>query len=217
MSEQAQDFFNKNKFVVIKNFIDPGICSVFYQYCILQVQRTDHKIFYYKDQYNPLWDGKFGDTQVPNSYNSYADPLMESLLISGQNQIEQYTGIELVSTYSYWRFYQHGDTLERHRDREACEISATLCLGYNVGENYNYESAWPIFVESDLNEQKAIGIDLQPGDMLIYKGCEVDHWRDAYQGLNHAQVFLHYNPVNKENNNLLDGRPIAAIPNTRDM
>jgi hypothetical protein len=215
---KMHEFFKKNNFIVIKNFIDPGICNVFYQYCILQVQRTDYKIFHHKDAYNPLWDGKFGDAQVPNTYNSYADPLMESILISGKSQIENYIGLNLVPTYSYWRFYQNGDTLKRHRDRGACEISSTLCLGYNLGENYSEPSAWPIFVEGNTKtSDEPIPIDLGVGDILIYKGCEVDHWRDTFKGLNHAQAFLHYNPQDKEDNNYLDGRSILGIPNSRDM
>lgn len=214
---KMQEFFNKNKFLVIKNFIDPDICNVFYQYCTLQVQRTDYKMVNHRDSYDPVWDGKFGDPQVPNTYNCYADPLMESLLISGKSQIESYTGLSLVPTYSYWRFYQYGDQLERHKDRAACEISATLCLGYNLGTEYKEVNTWPIFIEGTLEtDYKEIPIDLGVGDILIYKGCEVDHWREHYKGLNHAQVFLHYNPVDKKDNNYLDGRAFLAVPSVRD-
>jgi len=208
-----QNFFNKNGFVVIKNFIDRNIVNIFYQYTILKVQSVDYKKLNYPDHYNKDWDGKFGDPQIPNSYNCYGDTLMDSLLISSLNQMEQYTGMSLVPTYSYWRFYQLGDVLKKHRDRNSCEISATLCLGYNAENMKDLNYSWPICVESTLDPSKDFTeINLEPGDMIIYKGCELLHWRDAYQGLNHAQVFLHYNRKDNPNNNILDGRSILSIP-----
>jgi hypothetical protein len=48
--------------------------------------------------------------------------------------------------------------------------------------------------------------------MVIYKGCEVEHWRDAYKGLNHAQVFLHYNEKQGKYNNINDGRLFLGLP-----
>ena len=205
-----QQFFEENNFVVIKNFIDPNYSRIFYQYTITKVQSIDYKIFHNPTHYNQDWDGKFGDQQIPNSYNCYGDPLMDSLLISGLSQMEEYTGLQLVPTYSYWRFYQYGDQLKKHKDRVSCEVSATVCLGYNLGKE-NAPEAWPIFVESPNNKEPA-RIDLQPGDMLIYKGCLLEHWREKFAGMNHSQVFLHYNRKDDINNNVLDGRSILGIP-----
>jgi hypothetical protein len=36
------------------------------------------------------------------------------------------------------------------------------------------------------------GAELKPGDGLLYRGTELFHWRDAYQGEALVQVFLHY-------------------------
>jgi hypothetical protein len=210
---KIQEFFNKNKFVVIKKFINPDIVNIFYQYTILKVQQVDYKKLHYPEHYNKDWDGKFGDPQIPNSYNCYGDLLMESVLTSSIQQMQAYTGMSLVPTYSYWRFYQQGDVLKKHRDRNSCEISATLCLGYNTENLKDSNYVWPICVESNLDPSTDhVAIDLSPGDLIIYKGCEIDHWRDAYQGLNHSQVFLHYNKEDNPKNNLMDGRSILGIP-----
>ena len=38
---------------------------------------------------------------------------------------------------------------------------------------------------------------LEEGDAVLYKGCEVDHWREPYtEGTKLAQVFLHYVDAN---------------------
>ena len=56
---------------------------------------------------------------------------------------------------------------------------------------------------------------LNPGDMLIYKGNELEHWREPFEGDHCAQVFLHYNNVETQGaeENLFDGRPHLGLPN----
>ena len=57
-------------------------------------------------------------------------------------------------------------------------------------------------------------MDLKVGDMLIYSGCELEHWREPFQGNICSQVFLHYNHANGPfaKTNLLDGRPLLGVP-----
>jgi hypothetical protein len=142
---------------------------------------------------------------------------MDSLLELSTDTIQQYIGLNLEPNYSYWRLYQQGCDLKRHRDRDSCEISATLCLGYDISnidpDKYtNY--SWPIFVEQNEknNGDDGLPISMDPGDILIYRGCDIDHWRESFLGLNHAQVFLHYNDTNGLYNIKYDGRPILGIP-----
>ena len=33
---------------------------------------------------------------------------------------------------------------------------------------------------------------------LVYKGCELEHWRNSFEGQNCGQVFLHYNKYTDE-------------------
>jgi hypothetical protein len=80
--------------------------------------------------------------------------------------------------------------LKRHRDRPACEVSLTLNLGFQA------EKPWPIWFEVDGEVRTA---SLEPGDALLYKGIELPHWREPFDGENSAQVFLHY--VNQDGQN----------------
>ena len=71
------------------------------------------------------------------------------------------------SAYSYARIYKNGDVLARHKDRYSCEISTTLNLGGD---------SWPIYLDPTGKQgQAGIKVDLEPGDMLIYSGCELEH------------------------------------------
>jgi hypothetical protein len=139
--------------------------------------------------------------------------MMDTLLSASRGMIENYTGLELIPNYTYWRFYQKDEDLKRHKDRHSCEISVTLCLGYNNSNVDDSEYIWPMWVETDeLPDQDGAPIYMKPGDMIIYRGCDVEHWRERFKGLNHAQVFLHYNDKAGPYQIEFDGRPILGIP-----
>ena len=98
-----------------------------------------------------------------------------------------------------------GDILKRHKDRYSCEVSTTLNLG---GDD------WPIYLEpSGETDKEGVKVDMQPGDMLVYKGCDVEHWREEFTGENCGQVFLHYNDASdpKAEENKYDTRPFLGL------
>ena len=120
--------------------------------------------------------------------------------------MEKVTGLKLYPAYTYARIYKKGDELKRHKDRFSCEISTTMNLG---GDD------WPIYLEpSGETGKKGIKVDLKPGDMLVYRGMELEHWREEFQGDNCAQVFLHYNDQKSKdaNQNANDRRPHLGLP-----
>ena len=88
----------------------------------------------------------------------------------------------VLPTYTYARVYKNGSILEKHKDRDACEISLTLHLG---GDN-----PWPICIKTPEGENNCVVIE--PGDAIMYRGTIAEHWRDAYVGEEYVQVFLHY-------------------------
>ena len=127
----------------------------------------------------------YQDNQVPYAYSQYANPSLESLLIHLKPKIEEHTGLKLEPTYSYVRVYSLGDKLDKHLDRPSCEISVSINLKYD-------KSRFPLQIEGKT-------IDLEQGDGFIYRGCDIEHWRDEYQGeegSQQVQVFLHYVDVN---------------------
>ena len=209
-----QDYFAENKYVVIRSFISTEMATLLYSYCLSLTRSIDFKIMHDKSNHCPDWDGNFHDPQVPGSFVRYGDPMMDSLLVMSTESMSKFTGLSLQPNYAYWRLYQKYNVLARHRDRDSCEISTTLCLGYdvsNVDHNVYPDYDWPMFVESK-DHPDGLPIHLKPGDMIIYRGCDVDHWRQEFPGLNHAQVFMHYNDTNGPFCNYLDGRPIPGIP-----
>jgi len=118
-----------------------------------------------------------------NSWHEYNIFATESLLKRFSPVMSEKFKKELDPTYSYCRIYYKGGYLAPHKDREACEYSMTLCLSKTI----NY----PLFVEG-------IPIEMEIGDAVIYKGRELEHWREEYEGDEHIQVFLHWVDKNGE-------------------
>ena len=147
--------------------------------------------------YDEFW-GRFGDDMVPYTYNTYTDTMTELLLVKLQEYIEKNTGLELTPTYSFARVYTRGNILKPHKDRIQCEISGTLALGGDM---------WPIQVGGK-------SINLNEGDLLIYRGCDVEHGRKKFEGELCAQTFLHYTTIEtaKKHNTWFDGRKFIGIP-----
>jgi len=208
----AAKFFEEHRWVKIDKFIDRNMANLLYHHTQLEAARLN----YYEENnisYVKEVDGTFTDSQALGDFSKYGDPIMDTLLSLSLEQMQTLTGKELVPTYSYHRLYTTGTELKRHSDRPSCEISTTICLGYdvsNVDANTYPDWDWPMFVKENSGDE--IPVHMKPGDMIIYRGCELEHWREPFWGKNHAQLFLHYNEKNGSYDIPNDGRPILGMP-----
>jgi hypothetical protein len=153
---------------------------------------------YYQKGIDPENKTAFGDEQSPVGFPFYGHIICDSLAVSLLPLMEEQTGLELYPTYTYGRIYWKGSTLAPHKDRPSCQYSATLCID-------NDPKPWPIFMEGKK-------ILLNPGDIAIYRGCDVEHWREPYEGNQQIQLFLHYvdaNGIYKDYK--FDKRPMLGI------
>ena len=213
--------FKDKKYIIIKEAISKELAAFIYKYFLLK--RDVARTFFDSRYISPFTEyfGVWNDKQVPNTYSHYSDIVMETLLLQLGNLMEEKTELKLIPTYSYARIYKKGDVLKRHKDSPSCEISTTLNLGGDP---------WPIYLSPDENvgipefnggvkgittssSAKGLKVDLEPGDMLVYSGCVLEHWRERFNGNNCGQVFLHYNNVATQGeNNKYDGRPHLGLP-----
>ena len=200
--------FKKNKYTVIKKAISKDLAAFIRNYFCMQKQVYDtcRQARYFSPFENIIGYYEGENEQIPNTYSAYGNIAMETLLLKCQPGMEKATGLKLYPAYTYARIYKKGDELKRHKDRCSCEISTTMNLG---GDD------WPIYLEpSGKVGKKGIKVDLKPGDMLVYSGCELEHWREKFKGKECVQVFLHYNnrktPGSKDN--MFDKRPHLGLP-----
>tara|TARA_R100000908_G_C3705779_1_gene114385 strand:- start:143 stop:769 length:627 start_codon:yes stop_codon:yes gene_type:complete len=198
--------FKKNKYQVIKGAISKELANFCYQYFLNKRAVARHM---FDDKYISQYTNYFGvwnDEMIPETYSHYGDIAMDTLLQTVKPVMEKETDIKLTETYSYARIYKEGDELFRHKDRPSCEISTTMHLG---GDK------WSIFLEPSGEEGKdGVEIKLEAGDMLIYKACDLEHWREPFKGKDCGQVFLHYNDSSSAEAkfNKFDGRPMIGLP-----
>jgi len=123
-----------------------------------------------------------GDPQAPDSHAMYNFLPFVRLLVKKVKYVSELLGEEVLPTYTYARVYKNGSVLERHRDRPACEISFTVNLAKDVD--------WSIYFQRPDNSEAQV--ELNPGDAVLYLGCQADHWRNQFEGTEHVQLFLHY-------------------------
>jgi hypothetical protein len=148
------------------------------------------------------------DIQAPFSFAFYGDLLMDTILDGSTKTLSNISGINLLPTYTYTRLYGKHDELIIHRDRPSCEISATLALGFPENQEIN-----PIYFSRNEDKSDAIKIDLNLGDLCLYKGCELYHWRPKFTQDWYLQSFLHYVDANgKFKDNVYDGREYLGMP-----
>ena len=188
MNTNQEEFQNK-KYTVLRNIVSEQICSF-----VTNILFLRNQIF-----------GEVKDIQCPISSSFYGIESTETLLATFTPIISSIANIPLFPTYSYSRIYRKGEVLEKHKDRPECAFSATICLG----KGFFNETNNPVIVESAFEPIYVDGseINLNIGDALLYKGCEVEHWRNELQCDWMTQVFLHYVIASPQNESIyFDGR-----------
>jgi hypothetical protein len=166
----------RDSYVVIDNFISPEQAA----FLADELQLT----------YELYPDDFTNDADCPKSLAIYDMWAFIELLVEKVPLIASITEEPMLPTYSYARLYKNGETLEKHLDRGACEVSVTLHLGNDGVE-------WPIYFEN--RDKQTVAVNLKPGQAAVYLGCVAPHWRDAYEGTDYRQVFLHYVRARGEN------------------
>ena len=66
------------------------------------------------------------------------------------------------------------------------------------------------------NPPPGVKVNLNKGDMMIYSGCDLEHWREPLLKEKCIQVFFHYNRKGSKvaEDNKYDRRPHLGLPAT---
>jgi len=140
----------------------------------------------------------------PNSFARYAPLCFEALSVYLLPVIENIVGEKLYPVYSYARIYYTGSRLDPHFDRSSSEISISVCIQKD-------QEDWPLFIKSEQGVTHEINLD--QGDIVIYKGNAQEHWRNEFTGKKQIQCFLQYVKVAGNLSWLKwDTRPSLGLP-----
>ncbi len=156
------------EYVVLRDAIEVTVAK---KLCERILQKENEGKYHYDDQ-----------CHISPAFECLLDDLSEYL----KPKISKLLEIELWNTYNYCRIYKPGEVLEPHKDKNQCEIAVSVTLGYRDS------TPWPIYLYSE-EKKDIVQFDLNVGDALIYKGFELLHWRNKYNGKhNQIQGFLFY-------------------------
>jgi alkylated DNA repair dioxygenase AlkB len=192
--------FKQNGFVVLPKMLKKQTCKLL---------KTQFKMMeackYYTEQADIKNGDVFQDTQVPHSFPWYGATCFESLLLMFQEDFEEILDKKLHPCYTYARIMHKGADMKIHKDRESCQFSATICISEDKKNPY------PIFMED--YSGKSHEVHLAPGDLILYNGTELNHWREEYKGKEQIQAFIHYVDANGPYSNFrFDKRPMLGLP-----
>lgn len=199
-SKAKMNSFEKNGFEVVRNAVHNETALLLARE--LQMVRDN---VYRSNNVDPQYIGFWADNQCARSFSCYGMYGTESLMDLLTPRIQEITGKKVAPGYSYSRIYYNQADLLPHCDRDSCQYSVTLSLKTDVN------SAWPICI---------MGLDgvvhevvLNNGDMLVYRGDILTHWRNKFNGTTHTQTFFHFVDLDGEYAHCaLDGRPMLGAP-----
>ena len=199
--------FDKDGYVVVKDLWD--------------AEELYHPVPDVKGQMN-YWDKNpdhFNHVEVENqvegSLARYYHPQFRTIHTGVRKKLEKVIGRKLYNTYYYDRYYFCGQELSKHADRDACEISVSIHISTNLPDD---DKDWPFHIKTpdtytDKSKSAVLvpgeerSLVLNPGDGLLYKGCERPHWRESMptpkkkkklfgkesdQEYYYHQIFFHY-------------------------
>ena len=122
-------------------------------------------------------EGLQNEDMVGGAWSWYGLYLTDSILMHIQSKVQQAINKNLHPTYSFTRIYYEGQSLHRHVDRNACEVSVSLPV--------KFDKPWAIYMDG-------IPYTLDLGEAVVYNGCKECHWREPYTGQKSIHVFCHY-------------------------
>ena len=177
----CNDQFEKDGYFVIKDLWDPE--ELYYPVPDIRGQLNYNKN---QDSDKNSYNHLPVENQVEGSLARYWHPQYRKIHSGVRKKLEKAIGRKLHNTYYYDRFYFPGQELNKHTDRDSCEISVSIHISTNLPDDLK---DWPFKIKTPDTyvdktrravlvpgeERSAI---LNPGDGLVYKGCERPHWRD---------------------------------------
>lgn len=133
--------------------------------------------------------GPIGDGQVDRRMAIHNEAVTASLHHRLAKLVSFITGEELQASYAYLGCYLGGAVLERHIDRPQCQYNLSIVFDM-CDEKGGAVDPWPIYLQV---KNKPLAVNLDIGSGLLYRGTQIEHWRDQLPEGHRAIVcFYHF-------------------------
>ena len=178
--------FEEENYLVVRELLDPYLVKFLASY------------------YQRVRQGEAGEFNIDwTSMNGKGDACADVVLYSLREKIMALTGLDLLPTYSFVRIYKKGDSVGKHKDGPANQVSCTMCVARD-------DVDWPLGISDDTTEGSVV---MEPGDGVIYRGFKLSHWRDKFTGDNQVQVIVGF----VVNEGQFDGHKFYGRPEPMDV
>lgn len=207
--------FIKDGLQIVESALDPKMCRL-----LAEEFKLIRNIALATNKINPNYchpnskniNFPFADEMVENSFSWYSPVCFEALSITVMKDIvEEIVGNKVLPTYSYARIYSTNSEMKKHTDRTSSEFSVSCCL------EIDDQIQWPLGFE--LASGETIELVQKPGDVVIYDGSRLPHWRNTFSGKEHINAFMFYVMADGPRSELkYDTRPYLGYgPHTRSL
>lgn len=208
--QNTLDFVN-DRYLVLKDFIPKDIITMTLDAWKVIENNPKQQKLYFGDREEDIIQNS-PQSSLEKSHGAYCFPPAVALHHYVRNKLRDHLNLKLRETYSYTRKYYRGAFLKAHSDRPSCEISITLCLDYKTDDN----TPWTLWGNNTENwllrrrdqeilyqetqalknrervEAGSFRYDMEVGDIFIYQGPNIAHWRDYLLGDYSYHMFLHF-------------------------
>lgn len=202
--------FMKNRFLVLKNFIPKDVIDMTMDnWKTIENNKAMYKSIMRREE-DIIFESPSNSLYKSDGGHSFPPAVAMHRYV--WEKLKGVIDLDLKETYAYSRKYERGAYLKSHTDRPSCEVSVTMCLDYKSDDG----KPWKIWVQpdkcylsesSDQNhiynitqakphkqrkEDGAVQVSLEVGDLLLYQGPNIPHWRDYFVGDYTYHMFLHF-------------------------
>ena len=190
-----QEHFIKYGYAVVRNIISEELAK------FIADEFTMVKDVYYHIHNVPLEDTtRFSDPVVKHSFSYYAPLCFEILYPRIMPRCEEILNKKMIPSFSYARILYEGAKMEKHVDRNSHSMACTITFEIDK-EPYDF---WLTDLEGN-----DVALKLYPGDMCLFNGAKLVHWRNTYTGKKCIQATLGFAD---EEINRYDGRKLLGAP-----
>ena len=113
-----------------------------------------------------------GDAQVRERYGQHNETMSRYFHHQLAEFVGRISGERVKPAYAYVSAYKEGAILRPHVDRKQCVFTLSLWIDRDATAS---TEGWPLWFETD---QGQISVTQQAGDAVLFRGCELPHWRD---------------------------------------
>ena len=195
---QKHEIFKDCGYHIINNFLDESISDFLYGYLMLAQKRLREVENNVIENESQMY-GEFGN----DTFSIYGDLAFDSILLGKKSELEGYTGVDLLPSFTEAILHKKNSVSSGHTDRENCQISLSVCLGFEGPK------IWPLWIKE--KNGKKIEVQLKKGDAIVYRETDVESWREPYAGFQQAQLLIHYSDKNTPNSKPYDNRVALGL------